>query len=244
MAGHAGELLAFYDCPCGHSVHLRATNPIESTSAHLDAESPVTATPSSSTHCFPRARESGWRRGAGFRRGRIGRGSRREIVSSRRRFGRTSHGPLACRSRLPSRWIRRASRHAGTSAAHRSTSRHRSHRPCPQRCAGIAAVVYDLGAFGGPAVASVPPAVMAVPDELAALYAVRPHGLLRHGIDDAIPAREDLLEPPTPADPLIDRVRPTLGAVAPTGSRFEVQRVLSPSRQPSCRCQSNSPDPP
>jgi len=47
ITGDAGELLAFFDYPCEHRVHLRTTNPIESTSATVRHRTKVTKGPGS-----------------------------------------------------------------------------------------------------------------------------------------------------------------------------------------------------
>jgi transposase-like protein len=47
ITGDAGELLAFYDYPCEHWVHLRTTNPIESTFATVRHRTKVTKGPGS-----------------------------------------------------------------------------------------------------------------------------------------------------------------------------------------------------
>jgi len=47
ITGDAGELLAFYDYPAEHWVHLRTTNPIESTFATVRHRTKVTRGPGS-----------------------------------------------------------------------------------------------------------------------------------------------------------------------------------------------------
>ena len=47
ITGDLDELLAFYDYPCEHWVHLRTTNPIESTFATVRHRTKVTKGPGS-----------------------------------------------------------------------------------------------------------------------------------------------------------------------------------------------------
>ena len=47
ITGDLGQLLAFYDCPAEHWVHLRTTNPIESTFAAVRHRTKVTKGPGS-----------------------------------------------------------------------------------------------------------------------------------------------------------------------------------------------------